>query len=195
MMMAEANAGGLQLLDETSQKNIAKAVEITVGQFDVSNRRTSLFKVNAVTSGLVLVLYDNVAGIGGLAYIMLPDSEYVEGELSVEGNSTEEHGKPAKFANKAIALVWEKMEHLGAKPANTLARLIGGSQLFTFGGGGGNPLNLGSRNAIACRTHLTKLGITVDKTEVGGNKPRTIIFSLVKGDCLISTRGKPDFLL
>ncbi len=195
MMMAEANAGGLQLLDETSQKNIAKAVVITVGQFDVSNRRTSLFKVNSVTSGLVLVLYDYVAGIGGLAYIMLPDSEYVEGELSVEDKSIEEDGKPAKFANKAVALMWEKMEQLGAKPVNTTARFIGGSQLFTFGGGGGNPLNLGSRNAIACRTYLTRLGIPVDKTEVGGNKPRNIIFSLIKGDCLISMRGKPDFLL
>jgi chemotaxis protein CheD len=196
MMMAQPLGGGMQLLDETSQKNLAKAVEIAVGQFDVSNKRTNLFKINTVTSGLVLILYDNVAGIGGVAYMMLPDSDYIEGELAVEDAAqADDHGKPAKFANKAVALVWEKMEGLGAKPANTVARLIGGSQLFTFGGGGGNPLNLGSRNAIACRTLLSRLGIIVDKTEVGGNRPRNIVFSLIKGDCVISIRGGREFLL
>ena len=190
--MAQPLAAGIQLLDETSQKNIAKAVELSVGQFDVSNKRTNLFKVNTITSGLVLVLYDGVAGIGGVAYMMLPDSDYIEGE---DANPADDHGKPAKFANKAVSLVWEKMENMGAKPANTVARLIGGSQLFTFGGGGGNPLNLGSRNAIACRTLLSRLGIIVDKTEVGGNRPRNIIFSLLKGDCLVSIRGGREFLL
>ena len=192
MMMVQPLGGSMQLLDETSQKNLAKAIEITVGQFDVSNKRSNLFKINTVTSGLVLVLYDNVAGVGGVAYMMLPDSDYIEGEDTTQAD---DHGKPAKFANKAVALVWEKMEGLGAKPANTVARLIGGSQLFTFGGGGGNPLNLGSRNAIACRTLLSRLGIIVDKTEVGGNRPRNIVFSLIKGDCVISIRGGRDFLL
>jgi chemotaxis protein CheD len=192
MMMAQPLGSGLQLLDETSQKNISKAIEVPMGQFQVSNKRTTLFKVDTVTSGLVIVLYDSVANIGGVAYMMLPDSEHIEGDNTA---STDDNGKPAKFANKAVSLVWEKMENLGAKPNNTVARLIGGSQLFTFGGGGGNPLNLGSRNAIACRTLLSRLGITVDKTDVGGNRPRNIVFSLIKGDCLISIRGSREFLL
>ena len=192
MMMAQPLGSGLQLLDETSQKNISQAIEVSMGQFQVSNKRTALFKVDTVTSGLVMVLYDNVVNIGGVAYMMLPDSEHIEG---VNAASADDHGKPAKFANKAVLLAWEKMEELGAKPNNTVARLIGGSQLFTFGGGGGNPLNLGSRNAIACRTLLIRLGITVDKTDVGGNRPRNIVFSLIKGDCLISIRGSREFLL
>jgi chemotaxis protein CheD len=192
MMTAQPLISGLSLLDATSQQNIAQAVVLTVGQFEVSNKPMQLFKINTVTSGLVLVLYDGIAGIGGVAYMMLPDSDYSDG---VNPADTDQQGKPAKFVNKAVELVWEKMESLGAKQNATIAKLIGGSQLFTFGGGGGNPLNLGCRNAIACRTILSGLGIKVEKTEVGGNRPRSILFSLAKGDCLISIKGGREFLL
>jgi chemotaxis protein CheD len=195
MMMAYPLSSTLQLLDETSQKNIDKAIELSVGQLEISSKRATLFKINTVTSGLVITLYDNVLGIGGVAYTMLPDSDYNNDNDQATNIPAEQHNKPAKFSKQAIALLWEKMVGLGAKPANTGAKLIGGSQLFTFGGGGGNPLNLGSRNAIACRTLLNKLGIMIEKTDVGGNRPRNVIFSLVKGDCVVSVRGGREFLL
>jgi chemotaxis protein CheD len=192
MMMAHPLVAGFELLDETSQKQLAQSIELTVGQFAVSKKRTQLFRINTVTSGLVLVLYDKISFVGGIAYIMLPDADDLRVQAMDDAHEAE---KPAKFANKAVAIVWEAMLNLGAKPNTTTARLIGGSQLFTFGGGGGNPLNLGSRNAIACRSLLSNLGIIVDKTEVGGNRPRTLIFSSAKGDCLISVLGGNHFLL
>jgi chemotaxis protein CheD len=193
---ANALANGLEL-DELTLKYLPKATVLTTGQMAFNNKRSLLFQLDSVSSGLVVVLYDSVRHVGGVAYTLLPDSTYIEGEVSVVNRDAllEEAEKPAKFANLALPVLWEGMGKLGAQASSTTARIIGGSQLFTFGGGGGNPLNVGSRNAIACRTHLSKLGIVVDKTDVGGNRPRSLLFALAEGQVWVLPKAGKGYLL
>jgi chemotaxis receptor (MCP) glutamine deamidase CheD len=67
--------------------------------------------------------------------------------------------------------------------------MVGGAQLFNFGGGGGNPLNVGSRNAIVCRALLAKNGVKVDKTNIGGNKTRRVLYFPQMGQLRIVMLG------
>jgi chemotaxis protein CheD len=96
---------------------------------------------------------------------------------------------PACYADVAIPELWGRLEALGAVAERTQCVIVGGSQLFTFGGGGGNPLNVGSRNVIMARTVLSRLNLHITYTAVGGNKARNVVYSLSRGCAYINTRG------
>lgn len=131
-----------------------------------------------------VALYDEKRRIGGLAHIMLPDSQ----SMSKKGN-------PGKFADTAISAVVEEMERLGSKRWDIRAKIAGGACMFTIPGAI-NPRNvpgpclgmqIGDRNIEAAKATLQRLKIQLVAEDIGGNYGRTMRFDISDGKVTVSS--------
>jgi chemotaxis protein CheD len=174
----------------TTSKTSAKPdITVPVGQLVAVKPNVAELKIPNIASSLVIVVYDKVERISTIAHVILPDSKLAPND------NPEERNLPARFTDLAIPLLVEEFEKIGGQKVYATARLIGGAQLFNFGGGGGNPLNVGSRNAITARSLLTKTGVGVEKADIGGNKARQLRFTPGTGEIFISLIGGREYIL
>lgn len=71
-----------------------------------------------------IAIRDPVNKIGGLAHVMLPDSNAIKSsQMNI-----------AKFADTGIAELVKQMERLGAKRERMVAKIAGGANMFNFHG-------------------------------------------------------------
>lgn len=124
-----------------------------------------------------ITLFDNVSKVGGLAHIMLPSS------LEIKNNSNK-----AKFVDTGIEELIDRMLAIGANRNNLVAKIAGGSQMFSFNSSS-NILKIGERNVIATKEILKKLNIKILSEDTGGNFGRTIVFDPKDGSLHIRTIG------
>ena len=124
-----------------------------------------------------ITLYDKVYKVAGLAHIMLPSS------LEIKNNSNK-----AKFADTGITELINEMVKLGAKKTNLVAKIAGGSQMFSFNSDN-NVLKIGERNVIATKEILKSLNIRILSEDTGGNFGRTIVLDSTDGSLYIRTIG------
>jgi chemotaxis protein CheD len=122
-----------------------------------------------------------------VAHVVLPESPPAGGAEDTE--------KPAKFADQAIPVFIEMFTKAGGQLRFANARIVGGAQMFNFGGGGGNSLNIGTRTATAIRAALSQCGIAVEKADVGGNKGKQIRFLVATGQVFVKVVGDRDYML
>lgn len=124
-----------------------------------------------------IALYDEVNKIAGLAHAMLPFS-----------NEIKNNENKAKFVDTGIELLIERMVEKGALRKNIVAKVVGGSQMFSF-----NikytVLKIGERNVMATRMKLKEMGIRIISEDVGGNYGRTIQLNSLDGSLLVKTIG------
>ncbi len=158
--------------------------EVPIGEIKITNLPSVSMVINNLSSGIAVVMYDKLQCIGGMAHVLLPDS-------SLAGATDEM--TPGRFADLAIPELVQQYLDKGAQKQDTLVRIVGGAQLFNFGGGGTNSLNIGTRNAIAIRTIISKHGLSIKKADVGGNKGRKIRFHVGSGILTITQAGQPDY--
>jgi chemotaxis protein CheD len=143
---------------------------VDAGQVLLSKDRYLTLEIKSLTSNVAVVVYDGK--LGGIAHIILPDSQL---------DPAPSDDLPGKYADLALPLLWEAFLQDGGDKRNTTVRLIGGAQLFNFGGGGSNPLNVGARNVMAVRTTLARLGVVLTQAETGGNKAYAVSFQMSDG--------------
>lgn len=124
-----------------------------------------------------IALYDRIKKVAGLAHIMLPSS------LEIKNNSNK-----AKFADTAIHELIEEMVLLGANRNSLVAKLAGGSQMFSFDSNT-DILRIGERNIVASRKKLQELKIPIVAEDTGGNYGRTIELDSNDGSLLVKTIG------
>ena len=67
-----------------------------------------------------VVLYDSLTKVGGLAHVMLPDSNL----------SSKKEYNPGKFADTAIDALIQDMLGLGVDRSNIISKIAGGAQMF-----------------------------------------------------------------
>ena len=94
-----------------------------------------------------IALYDSQTRVGGLAHIMLPDS-----------NQARATDNKAKFADTALPVLLEQVIALGASKSRIIAKIAGGSQMFTFAQAT-DVMRIGDRNVEAVREMLKNLSI------------------------------------
>lgn len=130
-----------------------------------------------------ITLYDKVYKVAGLAHIMLPSS------LEIKNNSNK-----AKFADTGITELINEMVKLGAKKTNLVAKIAGGSQMFSFNSDN-NVLKIGERNVIATKEILKSLNIRILSEDTGGNFGRTIVLDSTDGSLYIRTIGHGEKII
>lgn len=131
-----------------------------------------------------VALYDSTKKIGGLAHIMLPDSNL----------ASKRDFNPGKFADTAIERLIEDMMSLGANSKKLVAKIAGGAQMFQLKSEN-SMMMIGRRNVQAVRTKLNRLNIELIAEDVEGNYGRTIEFSCETGKLTVKTIGRGTKIL
>lgn len=132
-------------------------------------------KALGVGSCIVVALYDPTQKIGAMAHIMLPNS--------TEGGPV---SNPFKFADLAIDAVVRKMESLGSRKQDMVAKMVGGANMFP--GLGHESLKTGEENVKAVKEKLEKEGIPLTGEVVGGSVGRSVEFDTASG--IVTVREK-----
>lgn len=127
-----------------------------------------------------IALYDKRSKVGGLAHILLNDSEKFKRPNVTTIN-------PAKFADTAIPVLIKEMTAIGAKKENLEASIVGGASLFNFKSESGS---VGDKNIESVRAGLKKAGIKITSEDVGGSCGRTMRLFVETGEVTITTAGK-----
>ena len=151
---------------------------LLAGEMKVSGAPGRLI-IHGLGSCVAVFLYDPSPRVGGLAHILLP---------SPPPGATDRLGR---YAPTAIATMIEESIRLGARREALLAKVTGGSRMFTFEIDGDRPM-IGEKNVAAALTALNAEGIEVIATDTGGERGRTVTADLGDGSLTISTiRGEP----
>ncbi|AWB44318.1 chemotaxis protein CheD [Paenibacillus sp. CAA11] len=122
-----------------------------------------LIRTTGLGSCVGLTLHDPQLKLGGMVHVMLPSSEIArEGALNL-----------AKYADTGVPALYEKLIQAGASAKRLVAKMAGGSQMFSFAGTG-DTMRIGPRNVESCKASLEELGIPLIAEDTGGNYGRTI---------------------
>lgn len=159
---------------------------VDLGEIRVSSKKTTVFTISNVGTSIAVVIFDMQNKIGGIAHVVLPES-------SLSNSYVEQ--VPGKYADQAIPRLLEAFTEEGGQKRTSVVRMVGGAQLFNFGGGAGNILNIGARNATAIRAAMSKQGLAIEKADTGGNKGKALRFVLATGQVYVSQIGGPEYLL
>lgn len=124
-----------------------------------------------------ICLYEKSNKISGMAHIMLPYSTQIKNNSNL-----------AKFADTGIEMLLNEMVKMGAKPANIVSKIAGGSQMFNFNDSS-DIMRIGARNVSATKEVLKKLNIPLVAEDTGGSYGRTIELFSESGKLLIKTIG------
>ncbi|MDI9633123.1 MAG: chemotaxis protein CheD [Methanolinea sp.] len=134
-----------------------QVVMVGIGEYFVG--RTPMSAIG-LGSCIGLVIHDQARDIGGLAHIMLPESQ---------GRSD----RPAKYADTAVELLVREIKRQGSGTDSLVSKIVGGASMFqSFSGN----LNIGDRNIEAVKVHLKRLNIKIVAEETGGVQGRTIVY-------------------
>jgi chemotaxis protein CheD len=152
--------------------------EITVGVADcrISDNPGSVLVTHALGSCVAVAIYDPVAGVAGMAHIMLPESSLDRDKAA---------NRPYQFADTGIPLLFHAAYALGADKRRMSARLVGGAQMLDPEG----VFNVGKRNHLACRKILWAAGVMVQGEVVGGSISRTAYLEPASGRLWWTTPG------
>ena len=135
-----------------------------MGQIKVS-ANPALLTCNGLGSCVGVFLYDRITRIGGGAHITLPlynEYDCVESNLH--------------YADCALETLLHRMHAVGASSITLRAKIVGGSNISGF-----SSLCVGSKNIESVRSILSKKGIFLAASDVGGNSGRKACFDTHTG--------------
>jgi chemotaxis protein CheD len=161
---------------------------VLLGELKVSRVKTQVFTIANIGTGIAVTIFDMNSKAGGIAHIVLPESA-----LNSPNSPPGAPPLPAKFADEGIPKLLEAFTKEGGNLKSSIIRIVGGAQLFNFGGGSGNILNVGARNVSAIQTEFGKAGLTIAKSDVGGNKAKSLRFILENGHLLVKPIGGQEY--
>jgi chemotaxis protein CheD len=113
-------------------------------------------------SCVAILLHDQVAGVGGMAHVLLPSPAL-----------SRQDGNLAKFPQTAIPRLVELMGEHGGSVRRMTARLAGGASMFASLAAPGT-IQMGERNIVASRQALYHQGIALTGEATGGDYGRTV---------------------
>jgi chemotaxis protein CheD len=163
---------------ERNDPSKSKLIEVGMAQVAVAPAPAQLI-CYSLGSCVALVLYDRRARVGGMAHVMLPES------------NSSPCAMPGKYANRAPEALIAAMAKLGANPRRITARLVGGASLFNIQDG--NEPSMGERNTRALKECLAEARLRLVAEDTGGNVARTVIFCADKGTLRVRTAARGEY--
>lgn len=156
---------------------ISTETMVRMGELAVSTGSGDVLTSIGLGSCIGLVLLDRAKGVVGLAHVMLP-----ERPASVAP-------QPGKFADSAVPALIDAVVAKGARRVRLEAYMVGGAQMFTFGGGS---MDVGARNAAAVKAGLAAARLPIRAAETGGDRGRTV--RVYAEDCRVTVKaaGGPE---
>ncbi|MBA4016974.1 MAG: hypothetical protein C0483_07300 [Pirellula sp.] len=136
---------------------VERETNVGMGQIAVVGRDQVARSV--LGSCIGVVLYDERRCLGAFAHVVLPAS----------GGRA---GSPGKFADTAVPFMLEALRKAGADPKSVLAKITGGSNMFSADG----PFQIGKQNADAVRAQFKAANIRLVAEHLGGTSGRRVTF-------------------
>ena len=131
--------------------------------------------IHGLGSCVAVFVYDPETRVGGLAHILLP--------APPAGGPGERAGR---YATTAIETMIEESIRKGARREGLLAKITGGSRMFSFDAANAR-VTVGDKNVQAAMRALGEAGVQVIGTDVGGMSGRTVVADLSDGTLTITT--------
>jgi len=138
--------------------DVPDRVRVGVAELAVAAGETIL-TTSGLGSCVGVAVGDPIAGVAGLAHVMLPDE------------TGDDRGKPAKSAAVGVERLLADLEAAGGDPERTEAKLAGGSKMFDFSG---VSEGVGERNVERVRAALAERDVPVVAEDVGGDYGRSV---------------------
>lgn len=155
-------------------------ITVGLGELYCSKNPNSVLICYGLGSCIGVVMFDNIAQVGAMAHVVLPDSAMARS-----------HDSPAKFADTCIPAMLALLEKHGARRSNLIVKLAGGARVLNVPGGN-NLLDIGNRNIEAVKLALAKANLSPLASDLGGNFGRTMQLFIKGGKVTIRTVGKPE---
>jgi chemotaxis protein CheD len=127
-----------------------------------------------------IAIRDPQNGIGGLAHIMLPDSQAIRNNSNVP-----------KFADTGIEDLVRKIVAKGGNRSRLVSKIAGGAQMFQSQNNS-DMVRIGERNVEASKKKLHEMRIPILAEDCGLNFGRTVVFDPATGAFTIRAVGKPE---
>ncbi|MDE5781605.1 MAG: chemotaxis protein CheD [Lachnospiraceae bacterium] len=131
-----------------------------------------------------VTMYDPITKVSGMLHLMLPDSTHIRNNQNI-----------AKFADTGIKELYNCMLKKGACAGRIVAKIAGGAQMFSYGGGNSEIMSVGQKNVEATKRILSELKIKIVAEDTGLNYGRTIIFDSQTGNLKIRAVGKQETII
>lgn len=154
---------------------VSNRIKIGMGE-GVVLKAPGVISVEALGSCVALALYDINRRIGGIAHIMLPNSD--NGNISCT---------PYQCADTAITTLLKELRNAGAHIQDIVAKMVGGSQMFPFYFGVRQ--SIGEDNITSIMHLLKREGIPLTGKDIGGDYGRSVEFHLNSGRLIVRGIG------
>ena len=145
----------------------------------VTSQQNETLITYSLGSCIAVIIFDPVAGVGGMLHYMLPESAMDPEKARI---------KPAMFADTGIPMLFKQSYQLGATKKNLIVRIAGGSQILDEKGF----FNIGKRNYLALRNILWRNNVLVKQEHVGGNVNRTVRLEMSTGRVFLKISGQGE---
>lgn len=153
---------------------------VKMGELAVSRMKSETLTVIGLGSCIGLFLLDRSHQAAGLAHVMLPSSQIGARD-----------DPPAKFADRAVEELVEKMAGIGSRRSELEAILVGGARMFAMVSTGSG-LDIGARNDATVREALERAKIPIAAACTGGEKGRTARVVVGTGQILCKEAGSTE---
>ena len=160
---------------------VSPAADRVVGMADlkVSAQAGDRIITYALGSCLGVVVYDAVAGVGGMLHVMMPESQI---------DTAKATANPYMFVDTGIPQLFKQCYALGAKKERMEVRVAGGA--YQGEDESADRFQIGKRNFIALRKLLWKNGVMIKASDVGGvQRSRTLSLAMRTGEVVVKCNG------
>lgn len=151
---------------------------VGLGEIKLAQDSDAILTCLGLGSCVALCAYDPVTRVGGMAHIVLPNSDGVPGR------------QHPKFADVAVARLLADMETAGAPTRRLNLRMSGGAEM-SIAPGLGTIFKTGERNIQATIDLLAERGLKVSGWDIGGDKGRSVRMYIDTGKVIVATAGGP----
>jgi chemotaxis protein CheD len=161
---------------------MSTVVEINIAELFVGDG-SYVISTHGVGSCVVVVLYDRLRRVGGMAHAILPrvgDADVIVPEKNSDGK------RFAKYADLAVDTLVRDVEALGGSREHLVAKLVGGAHMFALLEGESS--GVGRENTESARERLLYYGIPVETEVIGGSVGRNVRFDCATGIVEILTK-------
>lgn len=152
----------------------AQRVVVGVGDMGVSNNPSITLSTYGLGSCVAVVVYDAASKAGGLLHFMLPDSTLSPAKAA---------NQPAMFADTGLPLLLKALIGVRADLPRSRVFLAGGASVMCAN----DLFKIGERNITASKTFLSRRGLHVLHSSLGGTINRTVHLNIGTGEITLKT--------
>lgn len=152
-------------------------VPVGLGELKFGGPDAAVVVCYGLGSCVGVAVYDPVARVGGMAHVVLPNSQAATGA-----------DPGARYADLAIPRLIDGVLRLGARRERLVCKLAGGAQVLRLGFPSG--LDIGARNQEAVLAALEAQRLGPSAADLGGSSGRTMELRLPECRVFVSMAGK-----